>query len=365
MRHISFVTLLALVLCLSVWAVSCGNGTPEETEAETYVEIDYGAIDFDQYIKVGQYKDLSLVMSPVSINMNIIEQAFQKIIDAETTVDTYETPVTDRVTQKGDYVEISYKAYFDGVYYAAGSSDSVSILLLEDNGFFEWLDDDLYGIMPGTTVETVGTLPNNTYYGDYAGKEGTFLITLINIKAHHNIPELSDELVAKYTDYATMDEYYAALYEPLYEAAEETLEAEKISKVWQTVLESSEVLEYPEQQVMFYYTTYRNNIMSEANLYGHTYEEHLEAIGLTDEFVMARSKDLVLEELVFYTIVEKEGFSISDEEYAEGVAQYAEDQGLSVEQLETEYGKDYIKDNLLWDKVMFALRDMTTYTFES
>ena len=360
MKRIS-VAALIIVLGLLMGMVSCGDET--ETE-ETYTEIDYATLDFDEYVKLGQYKDLTLTISPVSINMNEIEETLQEMIDQETTFEEYSEPVTDRVTEVGDYVEINFKAYFDGQLYEGGSADGVAILLDDNNGYFEWMDDDLYGIMPGTTVETVGVLPEDSYYGDYAGKEGTFVITLVSIKAHYTIPELTDAFVAERTDYDTVDAYRQAMYDELYAEAEETLESLKLSAVWSTVLENAEVLHYPEQQVMYYYSIYKNNIMAEADTYGHTYEEHLEAIGLTDEYVMEASQELVFEELVFYAIVEAEGYGISDEEYAEGIVEYAERQEMTVEQLEAYYEKDYIIDNLLWDKVMFALKDMATFTFE-
>ena len=84
----------------------------------------------------------------------------------------------------------------------------------------------------------------------------------------------------------------------------------------------------------------------------------------TDEDLTEGAKSLVLEELVFYAIVKAERFSISDTEYAEGVVKYAEIRGMTVEQLEAYYDKAYIADNLLWDKVMYALRDMTTFITE-
>ena len=361
MKRIFVAVALLLTVALLACTVSCGGGNEED---EIYYAINYDELALEEYVKVGQYKDLEITMSPVSINMNIIEEALKDIIEAETTVETYETPVTDRITEHGDYVEISYKAYFDGEYYAAGSSDSVCILLAEDNGFFEWLDDDLYGIMPGTTVETKGTLPTDSYYGAYSGEEGTFVITLEEIRAHHHIPELTDEMVAKHTEYDSIDAYGTALYDELYQEAEATLENEKLVQVWTKIMESAEILEYPEQQVMYYYTSYRANIEAEADQYGHSYEEHLEAIGVTDEDVMDKSKSLVYEELVFYYIVRAENYSINDEEYAAGVAKYAAEQGMTVEQMETYYEKDYIKDNILWDKVLLALKDMTTFVFE-
>ena len=79
---------------------------------------------------------------------------------------------------------------------------------------------------------------------------------------------------------------------------------------------------------------------------------------------MQGAQELVAEELIFYTIIKNEGYTISDEEYQTGVAKYAAEQEMSVTQFESYYDHDYIVENLLWDKVMYTLRDMTTFTFE-
>lgn len=363
MKRISLALALILALCMLGGLVSCG-GDGEETELETYTEIDYDALIFNEYVTLGQYRGAELTIPPVSINMNAIESALQKIVDEETTFEEYPTPVTDRATEAGDYVEIDFDVYFDGQLFEAGCARGVALLLDDNNGFFEWLDDDLYGVMPGATVTTKGIMPEDGYYGSYAGQEGTFEITLVSIKAHYNIPALTDELVARHSEHSTVEAFREAMYNELYAEAEETLEANKLSAAWTAALKGAEILKYPEQQVMYYYTTYRNNIMTEANKYGHTYEEHLEAVGLTDEGIMEGARELVAEELVFYAIVEAESYSISDEEYETGVAEYAARQEMSVEQFEAYYEKDYIIDNLLWDKTMYALKDMAVFTFE-
>lgn len=355
--------LVSAIIVICMLLVACGD-KPEETDWDSYTEIDYSTVDLSQYVKLGQYKALALTVPPVSINMNAIDEALQKLVDDETTFEEYETPVTDRITEAGDYVEIDFDVYFDGQLYEAGGAKGVALLLDDNNGFFEWLDDDLYGVMPGTTVETVGVMPEDGYYGSFAGKEGKFVITLVSIKAHYNIPELTDAFVAERTEFSTVDAYRQAMYDDMYAEAEKTLEDQKISAVWTAIKENAEIVEYPEQQVMYYYASYRKNIQTEADKYGHAYEEHLEAIGLTDEDVMNRAKDLVLDELVLYAIVEAEDYSVNDEDYAKYIVKYAEEQGISVEEMEKRYEREYIIDNMLWDKVLFTLTEQTEFTFE-
>ena len=190
----------ALVLCLSMWA--CGDGK-ETTEAETtapslegedgdvYSAIDYTKEDLTKYVKVGQYKGLSVNAPKPVVAESEIDRNIQEFIVAQTTYEPYEENVTDRVTVEGDFVNVSYVGTIDGVAFEGGSKDGDSIVLAENNGYIDWFEDDLYGIMPGTTVTSTGFFPED-YYEEFAGKEVTFEITLNYIAGHYTIPELTD-----------------------------------------------------------------------------------------------------------------------------------------------------------------------------
>ena len=354
--------LICAVAVLCALIVSCGGN--KEPDWDSYTEIDYSAINLADYVTLGQYKDLSLTVPYVSINMNAIEESLKKMAEAETTLQEFDTPITDRLTEAGDYVEINFDAYFDGELYESAGARGVALLLDDDNGFFEWLDDDLYGIMPGTTVETTGVMPEDGYYGSFAGKEGRFVITLVSIKAHYSIPQVTDAFIAERTEFSTVEAYRQAMYDEMYAEAEKMMEDQKIAAVWTAIKENAEIIEYPEQQVMYYYASYRKNIQAEADKYGHAYEEHLEAIGLTDEDVRNKALDLVMDELVFYSIIEAEGYTVNDEDYAQYIVKYSDEQGISVEELEKLYDREYILENMLWDKVLLTLTEQTEFAFE-
>ena len=115
---------------------------------------------------------------------------------------------------------------------------------------------------------------------------------------------------------------------------------------------------------MFYYTSDRSYYESVAEEYGYTYEEYLAACGVDDAYVKKMVEDVIREEIVLYSIAKAENIVVSEEDYAEGLAYYAEAQGVTAEELEAEYGREYIESNLLWDKVIYALFDTTTFITE-
>lgn len=358
MKHLKKVLIILLVFLMTLGAAACGEKTPEE---ETYTMMDLMNTDLSQYVNVGQYKGLDFEVDPVTVSEREIDAVVQELVDSKTTYEQYETAVTNRAAAKGDYCEINFKGYLDGELFEGGTANGVSILLGENNGFIDWFEDDLYGVMPGNTVESTGKFPDD-YHEEYAGREVTFVITLVSIKGHYTIPELTDAFVADLTEYNSIVAYRNAIRDALMSEAVNEAMLKNYSIMWEHILENATYIELPRQQVMYYYTANRSYYESVAAQYGCTYEEYLETVGGTDADIMTAAENTVKEELVFYAIAQLENASIDDIEYAEGVAKYAEAQGVTVEQLEQAYSKEYIIDNLLWDEVIYSLAAQNTFT---
>ena len=106
---------------------------------------------------------------------------------------------------------------------------------------------------------------------------------------------------------------------------------------------------------MYYYTSQRSMYEAYAAQYGYTYDEFLAAVGVDDSYVLEMMESRVKEELAFYAIVKAEGIEVTQEDYANGILQYAADQGMSESELVEEYGEDYIRECVLWDKLMVYL----------
>ena len=86
--------------------------------------------------------------------------------------------------------------------------------------------------------------------------------------------------------------------------------------------------------------------------------------GRLGERVLEMMEARVKEELAFYAIVKAEGIEVTQEDYANGILQYAADQGVSESELVEEYGEDYIRECVLWDKLMVYLASQNTFVEE-
>ena len=374
---------MAFALCVCL--VACGGGVdttdgtqiteaPEsgdvaETEApdysgedgDTYVQMDYMAEDLSKYVTLGSYKGMEIILTPYVVTEADIDAEIQGIIDSLTSYEAYDEHVTDRVTQKGDFVNIDYVGTMDGVPFEGGSNSGDTIVLAENNGYIDWFEDDLYGIMPGTTVTSTGKFPDD-YHEHLAGKEVTFEITLNYIAGHYTIPEFTDELVQENTELETVAEYRELIREALQAEHDNELEMSKYNTMWQRVLDETTVIELPESQVMYYYTSERSVYEAYAAQYGVSYDDLLAQMGASDAMLMEYVNARVKEELIFYSIVKTEGIEVTDEDYAAGLAQYAADQGVTETELVEQYGEAYIRECILWDKLMVYLALQTTFT---
>ena len=365
---------LVLVLIMALAFVACSGDTEETTlptdseaadttvdtedlageDGDTYAQMDYMAEDLSQYVTLGQYKGLDIVAIRPIVSDEQIEAELQAVIDAYTSYEPYEVNVTDRVTERGDFVNINYIGTIDGEVFEGGSNEGDSIVLAENNGFIDWFEDDLYGVMPGTTVVSTGKFPDN-YHEELAGKEVSFEITINYIAGHYTIPELTDEFIKENIGAETVAEYTQFLREYLQAESDANHEISKYQTMWQQVLGTVTVNSLPREQVMYYYTSQRSAYEAYAAQYGYTYDEFLATAGVDDNYVLEMMEARVQEELAFYSIVKAEGLEVTQEDYANGIIQYAADQGMSESELVEQYGEEYIRECVLWDKLMVYL----------
>ncbi len=324
-----------------------GDQTENPTEA-----MDFLSVDLERYIKLGQYKGVSISLEKPLVSEAELDAAIDELLEKN----GYFEEITDRASAAGDTLNIDFEGYIDGVKFEGGTAAGQEIELSDDSGYIDGFADGLYGVMPGSNVTLNITFPDD-YYEEFAGKPVTFEVTVNYILGEYIIPAFDDEFVIKYTagehtTTAAFREYYRAALEADLAAA---AESEAYSELWRAIVDGAEVLEYPEQQVNYYLDAQKAQYMSYAESNNMDYATMLAYMGVTEESMNESAKSYTKEDLVFYSIVKTEGFEITDAEYQSGAAGYAEQVGASVAELEEYYGKDYIIESLLWDEVLKQL----------
>lgn len=342
------------------------NTTPADStsSAPSYnnsaVAMNFYEMDVLQYVKLGQYKGISATYDVKQVTDEDVEAEIASIVNSNGTYNQ----ITDRICAKGDTVNIDFKGFLDGVQFSGGTAAGQTITLSETSGYIDGFADGLIGAEPGKTVTLELTFPdpypNNM---DYSGKAVTFEVTVNYIQGEYIAAELNDEFVVRYTggDINTVDELRAAVRKKLIENSERAAKESAMATIWTQVMDNAEVIEYPEQQIEYYFAMQMSQCEQYAGSYGMTVEDIMQLMGYTEETFRAEAQKYTKEDLVFFAIVQTEGIAISDEEYTAGLAKYAQDAGVGAtpEMLESYYGKQYVKEALLWDKVLDMIYEMS------
>ena len=307
----------------------------EITSAGHLVSVD----DPTKYIKLAEYKGITLE--------NIIEEIDDESVEYEISQRLLQNPeeVKNGTVEMGDIATIDYVGTRDGEAFEGGSAEGYD-LEIGSGSFIDGFEDGVVGMKTGETKDIDLSFPEDYWNEDMAGVSVTFRVTVQKIS---RAPELSDEWVADNSDTSkTIDEYKEEVKAQLQEEAVETAQENLNSLAWEQVLEGTEVLEYPEQDIKDQMEQSEAFYQAYAEQSGMTVEEFLESQGMSmDEYneqnqMYAEYK--VKQNLIVQAIMGAEGFSLDDERCQEiqadlmamygydNLAEFVDDYGQEVDE---------------------------------
>lgn len=266
----------------------------------------------EDYITLGQYKDLAL------------ERVIQPVTDADVdgrinaVLQSFKEEIADGPAQVNDQITIDFKGTKDGVAFDGGTAQDYE-MVLGSGGMIEGFEDGIVGMKVGETKTLDLTFPEDYREKSLAGQPVQFEITVKRIyRAPAEIPELTDEWVAKNSKLTTVDEYRSSVRTALENEAAQSAEQELYSKAWNMLLETSEIKEYPEKDLNNALEESKRMYQDFADQAGMTLEEFVESQGYTMEdfeeqnlsYIQAKLK----QNLIIQGIMDAEGLSLDDEE---------------------------------------------------
>ena len=375
------VCLISMILIVATLFASCAGGgkTYDDTTVE---DTTTGAVEEEkrpqhpimdlinnktlgQYVTLGDYSKLE-----VSYNVAVSDETVEKELADYAKEYKYSTLITDRVTAKGDTLEINFAGKIDGVAFEGGTAEKQTISLTENTGYIDGFDKDLYGVMPGTTVETTVKFPENYGKEELNGKEAVFTITVNGICKY----EFTDETVAKLTndEHKTVASFREYIRKSMILENLKNYENTVNSKIIEALEDASEIILVPEQQVNYYYYDmmyyyedyYKSNAAMLQLYYGIAdLKSFLEASGITEKDVMDAAKIYAIEDLLLIACAQKMGLEVSDSDYINGVKKYVEEWGFNTaDELIDAYGETYIRQSILKAECLEELRKLTKVT---
>lgn len=347
--------LLVAVLVVGVFYVYGGNGEDGNgsTAEESMEEIRYYVLDLEDlspYVEIGNYKGVEIEFDVLTDEL--IDTHRKKALDG-----VKEFVDTKLPAKKGDTILLDYEGYNKktGEKFSGGTDTDVTMVLGEA-GYIPGFEDKIVGHSAGEKFDIFVTFPDDYSTEELIGVEARFSINLKKV-TEVVYPEITDEF-AKKVGYESAD----AVNEAIRKSAEKQVLTQNMDKAWKAAVENCKLIKYPtelyNQSVNDFVVYWMDYYKGKAAEYGVELEELFEQ---TEEELKAEVTELgkknadgyLKEELFMYAIAKDMGVDvISDEDFDKKVQEYANDNGVTVDNLRDSYTDEQLKTNILWDRVM-------------
>ena len=320
-----------LAMCVALTASACG--TTEKTATDTTAkEQDAKGTDtkeaegkgaevgstrlvsvdnVEKYITIGEYKGLTLDNAVDAITDEDVQAQIEQNLQDKA------EPVSEGA-QVGDLVTINYVGTIDGKTFDGGTANNYDFIV--GNGqIFEEFENGVLDMKKGETKE----------------------ITI----------DFASEWVTKNTDYTTVDEYKDSVYNKLEEDAKASAQEVLKNTAWTTLLENSEVKEYPQDDIDKAVDEFKKNMELYAKQADMTLDEFVESQGISqddfDEQCQQYAQGKVKQNLIVQGIMDTEGLSLDDKESLKIQNDLVEQMGASdLAELVDTYGQDYVDESV-------------------
>ncbi|CDA74416.1 trigger factor [Ruminococcus sp. CAG:579] len=266
--------------------------------------------------------------------------------------------VDDRAAQNGDFVNIDFEGFKDGVAFDGGKAEGF-VLELGSGQFIPGFEDQIVGHNAGEEFDIDVTFPDEYQVEELKGAPAVFKIKLNEIQ-YKEVPALDDDLVKDSTEFDTVDEYKADIRKSMEEAAEKAAENEVEGKLFDAVVEKMQA-EVP--QVM--YDNRINEMLQELSQrlapQGITLQQYFQYTGqsLDDAKKMyeEQAKKQVDLRLALEKIAEIENIEPTADEIDAEYKRIAEAYNIEIDQVKAVLPEDGVKLDVAVSKAVDLIKD--------
>ena len=182
------------------------------------------------------------------------------------------------------------------------------------------------------------------------------------------MPNYTDAFVKAYLGYESIEAFETALYDMLYENAKENYTHYLVGQTWDTVVENTEVIAYPEDELESYRLQRINEAKATAEAANVSYETYISiAFGMTveefEEYAVNLIKDSMKTDMICYAIARAENLSVSDEKYHEYIHLCMSTYEIETEEeVEEMFGKEALTEAALREVVKEFIAEHASVT---
>ncbi len=267
----------------------------------------------------------------------------------------------ERAVENGDRVVIDYSGSVDSVQFDGGTAEEQT-LVIGSNTFIPGFEEQLIGMNVGEERDITVTFPEEYHAENLAGKEAVFHIKLHNVQ-FKELPELDDEFAKDVSEFDTLAELIADKRKKMEEQAakNEKIAIENIAL--KTVCDNAEV-EVPECMTERQANYMLRDMGYRLQMSGISLEDYCRYVGTDLNALKASYHDeaasRVKMQLVIEAVGKAENVTCTDEEIAEVIKEYAENNDMPVEEFEKQISDDdreFLSDRKIAEKTVALIVD--------
>lgn len=283
------------------------------------------------YVQLGQYKGLEVELNDHEVTDEELEEEFNLLASNYSTTQIVE----EGVVASGDVVNIDYEGKKDGVAFAGGTAQGTD-LTIGSGTFIPGFEEGLIGVNVGDTVDLNLTFPEEYQSTELAGQDVVFTVKVNHI-AKEILPEITDDFIKEISggEFATVEEYSKKLEEQIISEYAEFQKLQMYEDLWNMAVDNATLVkEFPEEIRQEKISRMLINVQKYAASAGMSVDDFIQQqMGITREEYNKQAVEYaqvaVKESAVLAAICEKEGITLSDEEFEAAIDKYVKDYGYS------------------------------------
>ena len=308
-------------------------------------------------VELAQYKGIEATKVICEVSDDEVEAAVEETMYDYVTYDD----VTDRGAIEGDNATITYTTTLDGAESEEYSGEDEEIVIGE--GYvFEDLEKALIGMKTGEKKSVSVKVDENLAEEEDIGKTANVDVILNSISVE-NTPEYTDEFVKENLGYNSKSEYEEQLKKNLLAQKEDEFKSEAVIDILQNVVDNSTFKHYSQELYKQCEEDYNANNEYMAAMYQMDLADYEEMMGIDEDTKKEDIEAMIHEQQVIDEIAKREKLKVSDDDIQKFADENYEDyECKSSAEFINEYGKEDIRDYLLYMKVTDFLYDNAKLT---
>lgn len=316
-------------------AVSDPAVTDEQAAFESFKEGEDYAFEIKVTLKpeveLGDYRELHVEKNVHEVTDEEVDKVLEdmrargaKMVEA----------ADDDVIEKGDFAIIDFAGSIDGEAFDGGEGKGYP-LEVGSGSFIPGFEEQLIGLKKGDDADVEVSFPEEYFVEALAGKEAVFKVHVQAVK-HKELPDLNDELVAKNTEYKTIDEAKTAFRKMMEEEAERNAKIEYDNALIEKAVENAKV-EIPAVMIEDRINQMVEEIRLSLEARKMTMDKYLEYTGMDMEKLREAQREgaekNVRTDLVLDAIANKEELQLTDEDVQKEIENLAAQNGAKPEEV--------------------------------